>query len=187
MIVASIPHSGTRLVVDEILKTPWVHFKDKEKEGHIYCGHIYTYNAPLVKMRMEQYPAIVPLRHPYLTATSWKKRGMDIGEMCIAYYILVDQLDQYNPLYLPIDRPERDDYLKAISKELKRPLKTDWPMVNSRYNTVKPEDLGEDQDQVDRLVSNINPFLKRFYPRNRRGNKGTNSNKGTAKTQRTGS
>lgn len=179
---ASIPHSGTRLLLDEILKTEWIPINTKPKEGANYFSHIYTYNAPLHKMRMEQYPTIIVMRHPLLVATSWKKRGMDIGEMCIAWYILAEQLDQYNPYYLPVDHKDRDLYLQKINEGLGLDLKTDWPMVNSKHNTLKPEDLGEDQEQVDRLCNNIKPFLQKIYPRKPRGNPKRTSSKSPAKT-----
>ena len=102
---------------------------------------------------------------------------MDIGEMCIAWYILAEQLDKYNPYYLPVDHKDRDLYLQRINEGLGLNLKTDWPMTNSKHNTLKPEDLGEDQEQVDRLCENIKPFLSKIYPRKpRRGNKKRDSN-----------
>lgn len=187
IVVSTIPHSGSRLLVDEILKTPWQALANKPKPGFNYFEHIYTHNAPLHKMRMEQYSAIVTLRHPLLVASSWKQRGMDIGEMCVCWYILVEQLDKYEPLYLPIDAKDRDEYLNKINQKLGLDLQTDWPLVNSKFHTDKPIDLGEDQAQVDRLISNISDFLKRFYPRKPRGYKKRNSNQGSAKTDGIGS
>lgn len=97
--------------------------------------------------------------------------------MVISYYILVEILDNYDPLYLPIDSKDRDKYLDKINKKLGTSYETDWPVV-STYNTRKP-DLGEHTEQVERLVKNIKPFLDRFYGNNRRS-----SRKGTAKAGR---
>lgn len=163
--IATIPHTGSRLLVDEILGAKWQNLKYKPVDGVNYFEHIYTHNTPLHKMRMEQYPSIVTLRHPQLVATSWKKRGLDIDEMCICWYILVEMLDKYEPYYLPVDSKDRDVYLDTISKGIGIDLKTDWPMTNSKHNTQKAEHLGEDQESVDKLCENIKPFLKRFYPR----------------------
>lgn len=107
--------------------------------------------------------------------------------MCVCWYILVEQLDKYDPYYLPVDRPDRDEYLQKIGDGIGLDLKTDWPMTNSKHNTTKIGDLGEDQEQVDRLCKNIDHFLKRFYPRKPRGNNKSNRNKGTTETRRSGS
>lgn len=180
--IATIPHSGSKLLIDDILDVPHQPNNQTPIDGINFFTHIHTYNAPLHQMRFEQYPTIVALRHPLLVATSWKKRGKEVSEMCVLWYILVEMLDKYDPYYLPVDHKDRDLYLQKINEGLGLDLKTDWPMVNSKHNTLKPEDLGEDQEQVDRLCNNIKPFLQKIYPRKPRGNPKRTSSKSPAKT-----
>ena len=170
----SIPHTGTHLVRDEIIGGTWTNAKQGSAQ---ISEHIYTFNAPLLITRMEQSPTIITVRHPRLTATSWLKYGKDVRELPILYYILVELLDKYEPLYLPIDGKDRDKYLTEINNKLGTDYKTDWPMV-SVHNTRKP-DLGEHAEDIDRLCKNIKPFLDRFY-----GNNRTNRRKSPTKAKR---
>lgn len=168
----TIPHTGSHLVRDEVIGGEWVGAGDRA-EGNCF-NHILMHNPSLLTMRMQQAPTIITVRHPRLAATSWIKRKKDVKDLIVSYYILVEILDKYDPLYLPIDSKRRDEYLEAINKALKTDYQTDWPMV-SVHNTRKP-DLGEYTEDIDRLCKNIKPFLDRFY-----GNKGRTSAKGRGK------
>lgn len=169
IVVPTICHTGSYLLVEQILgafQRRSIKHIATPRPGTVYFDHIYPHNIELLKHAMPAYPSIVPLRHPVLTALSWVKRDRDLGEMCLMWYMLVEQLDRYGPHYLPIDAPDRDTRLAQIGEALGLELRTDWPMTNSKYGTLsgRLEDLPEDaRKQTARLCRNISDFLSRFY------------------------
>ena len=167
ILVPTIPHTGTKLLANDILRdydhnalinTPGP--RDKIDD------HIYPEKMTRWKDLLEQYPAIVPLRDPISLAVSWERRNKDLGDMCVMWYIPVEVVDRYNPHYLPIDSVNRNEYLDRINRSLGLKLNTDWPIVNSIYNSMDSgfNELSKaGQIQVLRLCKNIRHFTGRFY------------------------
>ena len=118
----------------------------------IYLGHI-TRNS-IEHIKKLDHPIIVPLRHPSLVEESWRRRGKSTTDLRENFRLLVDEIDPLNPLYLPIDVPDRQTYLDRINSELGLNLVTDWGVVNSQCHTF----------DIARKESNIEPdFISRFY------------------------
>ncbi len=137
ILVASVHHTGTKLVHDDIL-------------GHLTTVNPETFDftnpgelPELGKIRfhlesqfLEQLiwwryrsPIIVPLLHPRTVAIGWaarQKRREELGEQ---WKILKGEIDPFHPHYLPIDQSDRDERLRKIEKELGLKLKTDWPTI----------------------------------------------------------
>lgn len=60
--------------------------------------------------------------------------------------VMRDFVTQCDPLWLPIDAPNRDDYLARLSDGLDMELTTEWPVVDSRspeYDGAVP-DIGHE-------------------------------------------
>lgn len=167
ILIPTIPHTGTKLLADSLL-FEFEHnaLINKPKNGQKIDDHIYPEKITRWKELMQEYPAIVPLRHPIKCAVSWERRNRDLGEMVVMWYILVEQLDQFNPHYLPIDSPKRNQYLNRINQSLGLKLSTDWPITNSKHGSSEAtiQDLGlNSRGQILRLCKNIEHFLDRFY------------------------
>ena len=80
---------------------------------------------------LSRYPCIVPMRHPLTVAASWKARNEDLSLLPGQWAILKTEVDPYEPMYLPIDSPDRMNWLDTICRNIDRELQTDWPVVMS--------------------------------------------------------
>lgn len=165
--IPTIPHTGSYLVADGLFGGfKRLGLNSKPENGCKYFDHLFLHKIDAWKGKMEAYPSIIPLRHPILTAVSWARRNRDLGEMCVMWYVLVEQLDRYNPYYIPVDSPNRNDWLDRLNKGLRLDLSTNWPIINSKHNTFEAtiEDIPEDnREQIERLCKNLDDFLSRFY------------------------
>ena len=167
ILVPTIPHTGTKLLANDILRD-FEHnaLINKPKNGQKIDDHIFPEKITRWKELMTEYPAIIPLRNPVSIAVSWERRHRDLGELMVMWYILVEQLDKFNPSYLPIDSLDRNKYLDRINQRLGLKLTTDWPIVNSVHNStdVSINDLSmEGRSKVLRMMRNTKEFVDRFY------------------------
>ena len=168
IVIPTVPHTGTifitKLFIEKdftqiaLLETP---YQDKT----LFVGHIVKDGLTNRALElMKEYPAVIPLRHPYLVAESWKRRGKPVTDLVTAYKKLPELFDCLNPYYVPMDTEDRDDYLVQIEKGLGISLSHDWPIINSYQHT---SDLNRDEIEPNELiidlVSEIKPFLDRFY------------------------
>lgn len=136
--IVSIPHTGSELL-SHILKRPFCHIGE-EAEPHQNM--------------------VIPLRHPYVVAESWKRRGpYDLDDLYRRWELLINDFDPFDPFYVAIDTPLRDSQLKAI-----KDIETDWPIVNSEaftwkldYRHIEPDLL------IESLVNKNKAFFSRFY------------------------
>lgn len=83
--------------------------------------------------------------------------------MVRAYRTVVERVDLFDPYYMPVDSPYREDYLTKL-KELEPGLSTDWGIVASKSHThgIGILDLSPPVEVVA-LTEAIAPFLSRFY------------------------
>ena len=101
IILPTVPHTGTNLVNSHILGK----YKKIKNGRKVLFRHIDAQTLKFLVPFLEKYPAIVPLRHPRSCAVSWKAREKSVFDMLDCWKILIESIDQYNPFYLPIDRP----------------------------------------------------------------------------------
>jgi hypothetical protein len=152
VIIASVPHSGSRFV-SALLGVPFWHVYQGESLEKI-LGHDVI---------------VVPLRHPMKVAQSWKNRGKPIVShpkhepMIAMWRTLIDVIAPLEPLYVPVDSENRDVYLAKLGKATKRRLKTDWRGKSDGYLLTPLND--EDEAAVRTLLAD--PFFEQFYPTRR--------------------
>ncbi len=151
LLVASIHHTGTKLVHDEILKN--VHPQSKHRV------HI----EPKLERELMGYAGfckiIVPLRHPRIVALGWKKRRKDLWELHDQWWMLKEMIAPLHPYYLPIEHEDRDRILAFIGHMLGLELKTDWPIIKA-----SPAPMKELDDSEERLLASWmeDGFFKTF-------------------------
>ena len=135
------------------------------REKAVRNGHIVTDSQfrLVVEYMKGGDPAIVPLRHPYLVAESWKRRGKPLEDMKTAYRRL-PILGALGAYFLPMDVDGRDSYLEAIKTGLGLPVSTKWPVINSYHATsgLRHTDITPDRDMLA-FYSEMGEFLKQFY------------------------
>jgi len=163
--IPTIQHTGTKFLAKLFGQMHWASFYEdtSEREDFLHVGHITENSIEAIKML--PYRMIIPLRHPYLVAESWRRRNKPLNEMADNFMLLADELDPLNPLYLPIDVENRQEYLDKINSELGLNLKTDWGVENSKKSTynLSYKDLSPGPHERG-LVGEISEFLERFYP-----------------------
>lgn len=129
ILVASVHHTGTKLVFDEILSE----VTDKERI------HIEPFNLPQLLKFRETSDIIVPLRHPRRVARGWKYRAKRMEILSEQWYMLKTEIAPFNPYYLPIEHEERDKWLAEIGRKLGLSLKTEWPIIGTSKGISIPE------------------------------------------------
>lgn len=164
-VIPTIQHTGTKLLYGMFPEgfTHYSFYEEPESPNALHVGHITENSVEAIKRLDCQ--MIIPLRHPYLVAESWRRRNKPLSELFDNFMILVDELAPLDPLYLPIDAANRQDYLNKINKRLDLRLNTNWNVVNSKKSTynLTHKDLSPGPIE-NRLVSEIEEFLKPFYP-----------------------
>ena len=159
IVIPSIQHTGTKFVASMFDGYCWKSLNEDWHERSVFVGHISPGQINNVKTKMLQHRAIVPLRHPFLVAESWKRRGKSIAELVDNFRLLVNEVDPLNPFYIAIDGEDREEHLSYINSQLDLNLKTDWSVVNSVSGTynLNYKDLEADPIIVD-LVDEIEVF-----------------------------
>lgn len=138
IVVASVYHTGTNFIFQHLLKgmtqvgiapdSKYVKGLPRNSFARIHCDlsqHVY------LQWWLLRCLCVVPMRHPVSVAESWKARGRDLANLAIQWNILKTEVDPYEPMYLPIDSPDRMNWLDTISRNIDRELQTDWPVVMS--------------------------------------------------------
>ena len=163
IVLPTVPGTGSNFVLRDILKG---YTKLQNERGHKGDGVVFSHIDPkskvleLLKPFLEKYPAIVPLRHPLSCAKSWKSRRRPISEMMKYWENLIQNMDPYDPYYLPIDQDDRDEYLARINKSLGTDFKTDWPIINSSEDVIE---LNKRETTLVRdFISENSDFFDRF-------------------------
>ena len=135
MIVAStsVPHNGTRFLIRSLLPSAGI------EAIHLHCE---DENMPKLTELSQEYPLVIPVRHPREVALSWKKKGYDIGLMFGLYR---NMFSFENPFYFPIDGRERDAHLNALGEFLGVELQTDWERVGEDDRPAIPLDAAEEE------------------------------------------
>ena len=170
IVIPTVPHTGTIFVTKLFISKGYEQIALKEtptQDKTLFVGHILNCGLTHRALNlMKKYPAIIPLRHPYLVAESWKRRGKSVTDLVTAYKKIPRLFDPLQPYYLPLDVEDREDYLVNIEKGLNLNLSHDWPVVNSKEHTseLNWKEI-EPEESIVELVNEIRPFLDRFYNR----------------------
>lgn len=151
LLLPTIRHSGTNFAF-HVLGLPW--FKVWKWRGE--PGVIHHHFCDSLMDRMEALlpaPVVIPLRRPEAMAKSHMARYGHLDFLTRGMARLRVFEGKCAPYWLPIDAPDRDDYLAKLSEGLGMDLKTEWPVIDSRspeYSGSVP-DIGHED------------FFSRFY------------------------
>lgn len=163
--VPTVKHTGTYFVGKHLLGWPEHPLKRLETppDPSVVMGHLYPSKRRLWEHWLRLYPAIVPIRHPYVVERSWLGRVEDTRDM-FAMWRELEWVDRFNPMYLPIDVPDREKYLQAINQRFGLNLTTDWPVINSKVGTDSLDvDHTAPTIEIRRLYDEMRWLFSRFY------------------------
>lgn len=152
-LVVSVPHTATRFLVN-LLGIP---FNNQ--------FHTWRYHNPACQAAMASGMLIAaPMRHPHEVWRSWFARGRwGRGDSERNFWLCFDNLHRWSQEHefhwLPVDAEDRDEYLKALSGALGRPLSTDWRALGAMEGKRTDDGLMPD---LSRLWDY--PFIRKFYP-----------------------
>jgi hypothetical protein len=156
VVVASVHHTGTNFVFQELLKglkqigmAYSKHYRPPDNAfTRIHCD---MQQSPYLHWWVSRFPTIVPLRHPASVAVSWKAREKSMWALENQWEILREMVAPYNPIYLPIDVDDRQSWLDKLNERLGMNIQTDWPVIMSRKQTATLED--EELASVGRVMA----------------------------------
>jgi len=139
ILVASVHHTGTKLVFNDILRN----FPEVNQQNYLYSGrgkiriHVDEPFLDDLDYWGSKALTIVPLRHPEKVAIGWKVRGKRLEELSLQWHWLKERISKFDPYYLPIDSPLRSNYLDEISWAMQIQLETEWPIIGSCEQTIE--------------------------------------------------
>lgn len=137
---------------------------DRATDDSVIFDHVFPHQRFIYLPLIADNLTIVPLRHPYLTQKSWQDRGYDLADLIAMWEVMVFDIDPLEPYYLPIDVPDRDDYLQEINNKTKLRLETDWtPKGEQKGNSATMHRDVRPTPEIAALCERIKPFLDRFY------------------------
>jgi hypothetical protein len=139
-LLSTVHHTGTHTAI-EIFKSDYKRcaitedgLRDYEPyEGEPYWfSHCEPEQMRLICKRLKTgIPLILTMRNPMDVARSWIKRGAIMDGLFMNMWKNLFALQEaYNGLWLPVDTPDRDMRLQAISERLGVDLSTDWTPQN---------------------------------------------------------
>lgn len=140
IVVPSVHHTGTKLVFNDILRD-LVAFNQQDKTPRDSGKLRIHIDAPFLEdlhYWCAKCSIIVPIKHPRDVAIGWKVRFKKLGELAQQWTWLKEEIAPYDPLYLPIDLPDRDEWLDKVNLKLNLKLNTDWPVIG-RCDDPRPE------------------------------------------------
>lgn len=173
LIIASVPHTGSHFLIDligyEVMRDKADIRHEVERNQRVYRFH-HVYDGESMEWLLKYgniAPVISPLRHPMSVAQSWKNRGKPIDKhevhapMVRLFQNLIDLSKKVNMRFLPLDSPDRDQYLRRISDVARRNFKTQWAYYGpGPVNPTVPL-TQSDRDAVDNLMTD--PFFRLYY------------------------
>ena len=108
-VVVSVPHSGTRTLVEHLglggnsPRGRWLHFG-------------YDMDEP--KIRSGKYHLHIPIRHPLEVTKSWARRDKKVAGLITAYTSMFEHIrTQQHTIYKMEDLPKLDGYTDYPDKE----------------------------------------------------------------------
>lgn len=162
--VPTVQHTGSKFITAHLLAGQT---KRDIKKGYVgpgvYFDHLWPHKWEWWQPLLDQFPAIVPLRHPSAVYESWRARGRPFREMTDQWRVLIEKVDPYQPYYLPLDVEDRQGYLDRINTELGMNLTTEWKVVHSKWGTNIDWRTHYPPDHVQEFIDQYQSFFDRFY------------------------
>ena len=159
LIGTSVAHTGSVFLLEDLL-ADLVRVDEPTDDGGFFFRHIGFEHAALIRSYAKQYPCIVPMRHPMKVALSYKKRRESLQDMLDGFRRLVTAIDPLNPYYLPLDVPDRQDWLDRINNDLNLDLQTNWQARNVCSGSGRLCDT--ELAWVEGLMDELSEFFGRF-------------------------
>ena len=169
IIVPTIRNTGSHFVLNMLgAEQPWrpdvLAWRGavRATEDSIIFDHVFPHQRHIFLPLIEDNLTIVPLRHPLLTAKSWTDRGHELGDLIAMWEVMAYDIDSLDPYYLPLDVPDREDYLTELRDMTG--LDTDWAPHGSQHNNyaLRYTELSL-IPAITALCERIEPFLAKFY------------------------
>lgn len=153
IVVPSIPHTGTNFVWKVVLKDlePEIRNPRKFSHGKIWI-HTYPERIPEL-MTLKGLPWIVPMRHPYKVAETWKGRQKSLVYLAELFDLHILKVMPEKPYYLVVDGENRDRQLSEINELTGFAVETYW---------YKEASLGHHAELTDDERRLMEPYLE-FY------------------------
>lgn len=153
--VVSVPHSGSNFT-NQLLenKMGYKHAKGLFLEGD------YRLNRKTFPVTANT--LVIPLRHPEANWKSWKHRYEGVNDVWehnhfLQWKALERIVNEDDCIFLPIDTPDREEYLQALRERSGKDLQTDWGKVNTA-GTPKSMQCDKDLSYVWEI-----DFIKEIY------------------------
>ena len=135
VLLCTVRHSGTTSALS-ILEQQFLRHAMAEKHRRdvgvtlppLWFCHSEPAKMAIIQKRMAESSLLIStMRNPMDVAVSWIHRGMPLNQWFRDLWTNVFKLQaEHNGLWLPVDTPDRELRLKAISERLEVDLKTDW-------------------------------------------------------------
>ncbi len=162
LIATSVPHTGSQFLFEYVLGDLG-RVEEPSDGGGFFFRHISFQHAALIRSYAKKYPCIVPMRHPMKVALSYKKRRESLQPMFEGFRMLVTAIDPLKPYYLPIDVPDRQNWLDRINTDLGLELRTDWAVIGEHDPLGPPGRLCSTEIAwVEGLMEELSGFFGRF-------------------------
>lgn len=136
-VLTTVRHSGSHTALGILEQHFTRHYPTETRQAAriVWFGHTETDKLPLLRQRAtEDGPLIATMRHPLDVANSWRRRGLPLDGWFFQMWVnLFSLVDAFDGLWLPMDTPDRDDYLERISEALGVDFETDWTRAGVFY------------------------------------------------------
>lgn len=135
VLLATVRHSGSHTALNILEQHFHRHYLSEGfrrdvgiTKPPLWFGHSEPENMAVIHQRMTEAKTLVlTMRNPMAIAVSWIHRGMPLDKWFKDMWHNLFKLQaEYNGLWLPVDTPDRDIRLGAISERLGVDIKTDW-------------------------------------------------------------
>jgi hypothetical protein len=142
ILVPTVHHTGTKTVFNDILNgMEIINQQDPTPppSGKLRI-HLDGPLIPDVVTWLRKAHVIVPIRHPRKVALGWKARHKKFARLDPQWTYLKELVDPYKPFYLPLDRPDRNKWLREINFALGTDFTTNWPVLGQHCAEELPLD-----------------------------------------------
>lgn len=168
VVILSVPHTGTTFT-ESLFKNIGFHdapLNQRSDGKTVHRDHIHNDSRMIQGLQLvkQGLPLIVPLRHPYLTEESWKRRGKENIDMIHGFRNLMERLVPLDPYWMPVDSEKRAQCLEILNRGLGLEICTQWHPERSIGKTfdITWRDCSPSNEVIE-LAEEMQPLLEKFY------------------------
>ena len=137
--LATVPHTGTHTARAILGRCE----SGLVNDAGCLSDHVYLDDITQSRLRDKAAQAeilVTTMRNPLDVARGWMKRGRPLVEFFPMWESLIKLRSEAESYWLPVDTPDRAEYLSVISKRVGQDLSTDWPVINQSVKQITPDD-----------------------------------------------